>query len=87
VNIICDDNQYLENYTYTTAKLYSIPIQISLKKLDKIQDKNSIKLRSQTALEDLDAGVYINSIWVTIRENINISAKESLGYYYYYYFN
>jgi hypothetical protein len=32
------------------------------------------------ALEDLDAEVEINSAWETIRENINISAKESLGY-------
>jgi hypothetical protein len=29
----------------------------------------------------LDAGVEINSAWETIRENIKISAKESLGYY------
>jgi hypothetical protein len=32
-------------------------------------------------LEDLDEEVEINSAWETIRENINISAKESLGYY------
>jgi 50S ribosomal subunit-associated GTPase HflX len=31
------------------------------------------------ALEDLDAEVEINSAWKTIRENIIISAKESLG--------
>jgi hypothetical protein len=31
-------------------------------------------------LEDLDAEVEINSAWETIRENIKISAKESLGY-------
>jgi hypothetical protein len=33
------------------------------------------------ALEDLDAEVEINSAWKTIRENIKISAQESLGYY------
>jgi hypothetical protein len=33
------------------------------------------------ALEYLDAEVGINSAWATIRENIKISAKESLGYY------
>jgi hypothetical protein len=33
------------------------------------------------ALEDLDTEVEINSAWETIRENIKISAKESLGYY------
>jgi hypothetical protein len=32
-------------------------------------------------LEDLDAEVEINTIWETIKENIKISAKESLGYY------
>jgi hypothetical protein len=29
----------------------------------------------------LDAEVDISSAWETIREDINISAKESLGYY------
>jgi hypothetical protein len=29
----------------------------------------------------LDAEVEINSAWETIRKNINISAKESLGYW------
>jgi hypothetical protein len=33
------------------------------------------------ALEDFDAEVEINTIWETIRENIKISPKESLGYY------
>jgi hypothetical protein len=32
-------------------------------------------------LEDLDTEVEINSDWETIRENIQISAKESLGYF------
>jgi hypothetical protein len=32
------------------------------------------------ALEDLDAEVEINSSWEMIRQNIKISAKESLGY-------
>jgi hypothetical protein len=29
----------------------------------------------------MDAEMDINSAWVTIRENIKISAKDSLGYY------
>jgi hypothetical protein len=33
------------------------------------------------ALEDLDTEVEINSTWETIRENIKISPKESLGYF------
>jgi hypothetical protein len=32
------------------------------------------------AFEDLDAEVEINSDWEMIRQNINISAKENLGY-------
>jgi hypothetical protein len=32
-------------------------------------------------LEDLDAEVEINSAWEMIREDIKISAKESLSYY------
>jgi hypothetical protein len=32
-------------------------------------------------LEYLDAEMDINSAWQTIRENIKISAKESIGYY------
>jgi hypothetical protein len=33
------------------------------------------------ALEDLDAEVELNSVWETIRKNITISAKYSLGYF------
>jgi hypothetical protein len=33
------------------------------------------------ALENLDIEVDVNKAWETIRENIKISAKESLGYY------
>jgi hypothetical protein len=32
-------------------------------------------------LENLDTEVDVNKAWETIRENIKISAKESLGYY------
>jgi hypothetical protein len=32
-------------------------------------------------LEDLDTEVDINSTWETIRENIEISAKERIRYY------
>jgi hypothetical protein len=38
-------------------------------------------LRSPIALEVLDAQMKVNSAWVTVRENIKISAKESLGYF------
>jgi hypothetical protein len=33
------------------------------------------------ALENLDTEGDVNKAWETIRENIKISAKESLGYY------
>jgi hypothetical protein len=32
-------------------------------------------------LENSDSEVDVNRAWETIRENIKISAKESLGYY------
>jgi hypothetical protein len=32
-------------------------------------------------LENLDTEEDINSVWKTVRENIKISAKGSLGYY------
>jgi hypothetical protein len=32
-------------------------------------------------LEELEKEVQINSVWEMIRENVKISAKESLGYY------
>jgi CRISPR/Cas system-associated protein Csx1 len=32
-------------------------------------------------LEDLDTNVEINSAWEAIRENIKMSAKESVGYF------
>jgi hypothetical protein len=32
-------------------------------------------------LENLDSEVDVNKAWETVRENIKISARESLGYY------
>jgi hypothetical protein len=34
-----------------------------------------------TALENLCVCVDINSAWETVRENIKVSARDSLGYY------
>jgi hypothetical protein len=45
--------------------------------------KNSIRLQSKNkfaALENLDDNGDINTAWGTIRENIRISAKESIGH-------
>jgi hypothetical protein len=49
--------------------------RFTLKKLNKVEGKKKYHV---AALEDLDTEA---EIWETIRENIKISAKESLGYY------
>jgi hypothetical protein len=58
--------------------------RFSLKKLNEVEGKEQYRVEvsnSFVALKDLDAEVEINSPWETIRENIKISAKESLGYF------
>jgi hypothetical protein len=55
---------------------------LNLKKLNEVEVKEKYLIEVSNrfaALEDLDAEVEINS--ETIGENINISTKESLGYY------
>jgi hypothetical protein len=57
--------------------------KFSLKKLNEVEGKEQyhVELSNRfAALENLDTEVDINRDWETIRENINISAKESLGY-------
>jgi hypothetical protein len=54
------------------------------KKLNDVEGKEQFRVEVSNrfvALEDLDTEVEINSAWETIRENIKISAKESLGYF------
>jgi hypothetical protein len=56
--------------------------RFNLKKLKNVEGKEQFLVEvsnSFAALEDLDTEVEINSPWETIRENIKISAKESLG--------
>jgi hypothetical protein len=58
--------------------------RFSLKKLIDVGGKEQFLVEVSNrfaALEDLDAEVEINSAWETIRENIKISAKGSLGYF------
>jgi hypothetical protein len=58
--------------------------RFNLKKLNDIESKEQFRVEVSNrfaALEDLDTEVEINSAWETIRENIQISAKESLGYF------
>jgi hypothetical protein len=58
--------------------------RFNLKKLNAVEGKEQFRVEVSNrfgALEDLDTEVEINSAWETIRENINISARESLGYF------
>jgi flagellar biosynthesis/type III secretory pathway chaperone len=58
--------------------------RFNLKKLNELERKEQYRIEVSNrfaALDDLDAEVEINSAWETIRENIKISAKESLGYF------
>jgi hypothetical protein len=58
--------------------------RFNLKKLNVVEGKEQFRVEVSNrfaALEDLDAEVEINSACETIRENIKISAKESLGYF------
>jgi hypothetical protein len=57
--------------------------RFNIKKLNEIEGKEQyhVDVSNRFAfLEGLDTVVEINSAWETIRENIEISAKESLGY-------
>jgi hypothetical protein len=51
----------------------------NLKKLNEVEGKEKYPVEVSNRFEDLDAEVEINSVWEMIRENIKISAKESLG--------
>jgi hypothetical protein len=56
--------------------------KFSLKKLNKVEGKEQYHVEISNrfpALENLDAEVDINRAWDTVRENMNISAKEILG--------
>jgi hypothetical protein len=54
------------------------------KKFNDVEGKEQFRVGVSNwfaALESLDAGVEINSAWEMIRENIKISAKDSLCYF------
>jgi hypothetical protein len=58
--------------------------RLNIKKLNEEERKGQYLLEVSNrfaALEDLDGEVEINSSWEMTRENIKISAKESLSYY------
>jgi hypothetical protein len=57
--------------------------RFNLKKLNEVEGKEQFHVEVSNrfaALEELGAEVEINSSRETIRENIKITAKESLGY-------
>jgi hypothetical protein len=51
--------------------------RFNLKKLNEVEGKEQYRVE----ISNRFAAVDVNTAWETIRENINISAKESLGYY------
>jgi hypothetical protein len=58
--------------------------RFNLKKLNKVEGKEKYRVEVSNGfaiLENLDAEVEINTIWETIKQNIKISAKDSVGYY------
>jgi hypothetical protein len=58
--------------------------RFNLKKLNDVESKEHLRVEVSNrfaVLEHLDTEVEINSAWETIRENIKISAKESLRYF------
>jgi hypothetical protein len=83
----CDSDHYLvvakvrERLTMN-KKITDFMWRFSLKKLNEQEGKEQFRVEISnrfSVLEGLDAEVEINSAWEMIRENINISAKESLG--------
>jgi hypothetical protein len=58
--------------------------RFNLKKLNEVEGKEQYCVEISNmfaALENIDTVVDVNKAWETIRENIKISAKESIGYY------
>jgi hypothetical protein len=58
--------------------------RFNLKKLRKVEGKERYRVEISNrfaALENLNTEGDVNKAWETIRENIKISAKQSLGYY------
>jgi hypothetical protein len=56
--------------------------RFNLEKLNEVEGKEMylVEVSNRFAsLEDLDAEIEINTSWETVRENIKISAKKSLG--------
>jgi hypothetical protein len=55
--------------------------RFNLKKLNNVEGKGQFRVEVSNkfaALEDLNTGLEINSVWEMTRENIKISAKDGL---------
>jgi hypothetical protein len=84
----CDTDHYLlvanvrERPAVSKQTTHTVHTQrFNLKKLNEIESKQHYRVEISNrfaALENLDTGVNINRVWETIRENTNISAKESI---------
>jgi hypothetical protein len=87
----CDTDHYLvvakvrERLAVSKRTTHRVHMErFNLKKLNEVEGKGqySVEISNRfAALENLDTEVDVNKAWETIRENIKISAKESLGYY------
>jgi hypothetical protein len=89
----CDTDHYMvvakvrERLAVSKQTTHRVHMERSnLKKLNDVECKEQycveiLNTCRFAALENTDAEVYINRAWETIRENINTSAKESLGCY------
>jgi hypothetical protein len=87
----CDTDHYLvvakfrERLTVNKQRPNRFHMErFNLKKLNEVEGKEQYRVEVSNrfaAFEDLEAEVEINSASETVRENIKMSAKESLGYY------
>ncbi|PNF34812.1 hypothetical protein B7P43_G03788 [Cryptotermes secundus] len=87
----CDTDHYLvvakvrERLAVNKKTTHRVHMErFNLKKLNEVQGKEQYCVEIShrfAALENLDTEVDVNKTWETIRENIKMSAKESLGYY------
>ncbi|PNF43036.1 hypothetical protein B7P43_G07223 [Cryptotermes secundus] len=87
----CDTDHYLvvakvrERLAVSKQTTHTVHMKrFNLKKLNEVDGKEQYRVEISNrfaALENLDTEVDVNKTWETIRENIKMSAKESLGYY------
>jgi hypothetical protein len=86
----CDTDHYLamakvrEGLAVSKQATHKVHMdRFNLKKLNEVEGKEHYRVEISDRfadLENLDNYVDINRAWETIRENIKISAEESLGY-------